>query len=270
MNTVIRGALAPKVDVRDYSVAAAAAEYPKAYSLEDLPAVKNQGIVGSCVAHTTAEILEYFNKVETGNYIPLSTDFIYGMQGVALGRKESGMYLRDACKIAQTYGDCRKDTISTNTEQPQCTDKLAAALNDDVYAEAEAAKILSYARCKSESAIRHAIMNYGPVLGSTYWHDKYESKDKIISFDKTSEGGYHAIMIYGWNENGWLCQNSWGEKWNGDGHFVLPYGEVKEAWSFVDIVNYPNAIKKPKSNSWLDKIYKIINAIINFFKGEDK
>lgn len=269
MNIESKGALAPKVDVRDYSIAAAAADYPSSYSLENLPAVKNQGVVGSCVAHTTAEILEYFNQVETGEYIPLSTDFIYGMQGVKLGRLDGGMYLRDACKIAQEYGDCLKSTISTNIEQPRCTENLKTQLTDEVYAEAEKAKILSYARCKTESAIRHAIMNYGPVLGSTYWHDKYTNENKIIKFDKTSEGGYHAIMIYGWNENGWLCQNSWGEKWNGDGHFILPYGEVKEAWSFVDIINNPEAVTIPKNNNLLNIVYKIINFIANLFKGEE-
>ena len=87
----IFGALAPKVDIRDYSVVAMAAEYPEEYQIDWRPAVKDQGSVGSCVAHATSEILEWFHWHETGRSDRLSTDFIYGMQGVAFGREKSGM-----------------------------------------------------------------------------------------------------------------------------------------------------------------------------------
>ena len=73
------GALKPKVDIRDYTVAAGAAEYPESYLCANLPLVKNQKSVNSCVAHATAAILETFNKTETGTFTTLSTDFIYGM-----------------------------------------------------------------------------------------------------------------------------------------------------------------------------------------------
>ena len=95
-----RGALAPKIDLRDYSIAALGFDYPEEYQINWRPAIKNQGSVGSCVAHATSEILECFHCAETGRSDRLSTDFIYGMQGVQLGRAAPGMYLRDACKIA--------------------------------------------------------------------------------------------------------------------------------------------------------------------------
>ena len=74
-----RGALPPKTDLRDYKVAAANTQFPERFSVPFLPDVKNQKNVGSCVAHATSSVLEYFNKMETGENIPLSTDFIYGM-----------------------------------------------------------------------------------------------------------------------------------------------------------------------------------------------
>jgi C1A family cysteine protease len=73
------GALKPRVDTRDYKIAAAGAEYPESYSCGEMPPVKNQRTVSSCVAHATSTILEAFNKKETGNFVPLSTNFIYGM-----------------------------------------------------------------------------------------------------------------------------------------------------------------------------------------------
>ena len=73
------GALNPKIDLRDYKIAAVASEFPDSYSCANLPPIKNQGSVGSCVAHATSSILETLNKTETGTFVPLSTDFIYGM-----------------------------------------------------------------------------------------------------------------------------------------------------------------------------------------------
>ena len=256
------GALKPKVDLRDYKIAAAAAEYPESYSCGDLPPVKNQRHVSSCVAHATAEILEVFNKKETNNFVQLSTNFIYGMQGVACGRKQSGMYLRDACKIVKEYGNPLETTIPGNTEQPTCTDVLTEQLNEEVYKEAKKFKIKSYARCKTDNEIKHALINYGPVLASIKWYNKYQFDDNKLIFDTTSPFGYHAIMIYGYNKEGWLCQNSWGDHWGIGGLFLYPYeSKLTEAWSFVD-ADSTDVIKPTKVN-WIKKLYKILNFILN-------
>lgn len=261
------GALKPKADVRDYRIAAAATEYPESYLCENLPPVKNQRSVSSCVAHATAAILEAFNKTETGKFIPLSTNFIYGMQGVAFGRLESGMYLRDACKIVKEYGNATEASIGGNIEQPKCTEWLKEKLNDNIYDEAKNYRVASYAKCKTTNDIKHALINYGPVLSSIKWYGKYAFKDKVIKFNKNVGYGYHAIMICGWNKNGWICQNSWGRNWNGDGKFIYPYTEkFEELWSFVDAGN--NDVIIPKNNHWLNYIYKLINYIINLIKGK--
>ena len=86
MNPIF-GALKPKVDMRDYTIAAGASNLPDSYTIPYLPPVKNQKAVSSCVAHATAVITEYFHKMETNKEEAISTDFIYGMQGVAYNRK---------------------------------------------------------------------------------------------------------------------------------------------------------------------------------------
>lgn len=260
-----RGALAPQTDLRDYKVCASGAEFPKTFSVDYLPPVKNQKNVSSCVAHASSSILEYFVKTEANEVVTLSTDFIYGMQGVALDRAEPGMYLRDACKIMKEYGDPEASFVPGNTEQPKCTDKLSAALTADIYENALNQQVRSYAKCKSEKDIKHALMNYGPVLASVKWYDEAEIIDDVIYMDTDSDYGYHAIMIYGWDELGWLCQNSWGKGWNGDGRFIYPYEDpIAEAWSLVDETS--TDIVKPKRNKILDIVYKVVSAIINFIK----
>ena len=260
------GALAPKVDKRDYMVAAGTSQLPDSYSIPYLPPVKNQKSVSSCVAHATAVILEYFYKIETGEEEAMSTDFIYGMQGVAYGRKDKGMYLRDACKIVKNYGDLFKYLLKTNTEQPKCSEDLEKFLTEELKTAAANNQVKSYAKCNGIENMKHALVNYGPLLASINWHSKCEITDEgMVFMDYDSSYGRHAIVIYGYDEKGWLCQNSWGESFAKDGRFILPYTDnFNEVWSFVDAVN--DDIHIPKTNSLLDIIYKIINLIINLLK----
>ena len=264
------GALLSKIDIRDYKIAAIMQEYPENYIIKDMPPVKNQGSISSCVAHATSTILEYFNKKEVGEYIQLSTNFIYGMQSIMFNRKEKGMYLRDACRIVKAKGNPWESIVSGNTEQPDCGEKLQQQLTDSIYQNAENQKVQSYARCNGASAIKYALMNYGPVLASVNWHNEnYIDKNNVIQMDKSSSYGRHAIVIYGWNKHGWLCRNSWGEGFGEKGNFIYPYeNNFNEAWSFVDAEN--NDIKKPKHNSYIWKIiYSFINLMLNLFKKQN-
>lgn len=250
------GALKPQIDVRDYRPAVGAVELPKFYSLPCLPQIKDQFFVNSCCAHATSSILEYFNQIETGSNVTLSTDFIYGMQD----REGQGMYLRDACKIVQKYGDTYKTTFPKNTEQPACGKAVKAALTDEILAEAEYFQIASYANCRTEKEKKSAIYSGKPLLASIKWYDKYTKEDGVIHFDTSSDCGYHAVMVYGWNETGWLCQNSWGKSWGNKGRFVLPYEfGLVEAWAFTDEIKGNPAPKK------LDWLYKVINWLLNLF-----
>lgn len=266
MKTYKYGVLPPKTDVRDYKVKAGVVNVTS-FELDGLPDIKNQGSVNSCVAHSSSSILEWFNKKETNEDRELSVGFLYGMQGVEFNRMGTGMYLRDVCKIIQRYGDCLKETVPFNVEMPECYNRLNDNLNENVYQEALICRVESYAKCTTDNAIKNAIMNYGPVLGSIKWYDKNKlSKEGVINFDTTSDHGYHAVMVYGFNEHGWLCQNSWGNYWGNKGRFILPYNHgFSEAWSFVDAKN--TDIYKPKRNTIFDIIYKFINFIANIVKN---
>ena len=265
MNKFHYGVIAPKVDFRDFKIKASSVNNIKSFSIDNLPKIKDQGNVSSCVAHALSSILEWFNFQEVKEDRELSVSFIYGMQGIEFNQMDKGMYLRDACKIVQKYGDCLKDAMPLNIEMPDCATYVKNRLTDDVKREASICKIDSYARCTNTDAIKHSLLNYSPVLVSVDWYDKYLlDKDYCINFDLSSESNRHALIIYGFNEQGWLCQNSWGETWGNKGRFILPYKyKINEAWAFVDSKNCD--VYKPKRNAILDLIYKLINFIVNLF-----
>lgn len=61
----------------------------------------------------------------------------------------------------------------------------------------------------------------------------------------------HAVVIVGYNETGkyWIVRNSWGEDWNGDGHFHVGYGEC----GIENYVYYAKVSTVPSVNISTDK-----------------
>ena len=264
------GCLPAKVDLRDYKMTVGAIQLPEEFECAEYASrIKNQKSVQSCVAHSISTILEHHSK----NEYPLSTNFIYGIQNQEFGRTHEGMYLADACRIARKYGDMLERDCTGNTEVPNCYKTAEDALADTEKAgRAYNFRIKAYMSCRTDTHIKKALYTYGPVLASIKWYDTcYVDVNYNLKYINDSSYGLHAIVIYGWTKEGWLCQNSWGTAWGNHGRFILPfdYG-IEEARGIVDVENEINLdeIVIPKNNKFLDVIYKIINWIINFINNK--
>ena len=271
INNYGKGCNLSPVDIRDYKITCSSNDnLPTEFSIENLPAVKNQKDVNSCVAHVTSSILEWYDS-QLGDGYKLSTNFIYGIQKQFCGHDGEGMYLRDACKIVTEYGDMLEVDCSGNDEVPECWSKAENALKcTEAKDKAKFFLISSYYDLKSTNAIKKAIYKYGPVLGAIKWYDNFKPNSQgLLKGEQTGNYGYHAIMIYGWNRDGFLCQNSWGTAWGNKGRFILPWSvPVEEAKALIDAsIDIDVAdVKMPKTNKVLKILYKIFNEIINFFK----
>ena len=159
------GALPPKVDIRDYKFAQAkcmSVDYPDVYECPIKTAIKDQGSVGSCVAHSGAEILEYhFPNTK------MSTNFIYGIHKKLYNSDGPGMYTRECAKIMKDYGDPLYEYCPGNTEITGVYKIAEAAFaNNEVMADSKSHRISSFARVSSVNGIKYALTTYGPVLGS--------------------------------------------------------------------------------------------------------
>lgn len=79
--------------------------------------------------------------------------------------------------------------------------------------------------------IKSAVMDYG-AMGTCYYASGYGSTSHYQP-EATSEPPNHSVAIVGWDDaktfsgapgpGGWLCKNSWGSTWNGDGHLWISY-----------------------------------------------
>lgn len=258
------GCLLSPVDLRDFKVRATSQPLPENFELDfSKISVKNQGAVGSCVAHAMSTILEY----HANGQHELSTNFIYGIRKELYNQEGQGMYLRDACKIATGYGDPLETDCPGNNEVPEVYEIASNTMKNQTAMDiASKFRTKSYFSCKTVEDIKYALVNYGPVIISIKWFDDYRVVNGILTGGKSKNYGYHALVCYGYTPKGFLIQNSWSKSWGNRGRFLLPYGtKIQEARGLVDFKN-DEYIPPRKPQGILGLLYKALNTWINFVR----
>lgn len=198
------GALPSKVDIRDYvaSVTTANEEFPESFELE-MCDVKNQGAVGSCVAHAISEVVEYFNKLQEGSYVKMSTGYIYGNRFNMFYDGE-GMYTSDALRNTVKFGDVPNELFDVNVEVPNAI-SLFKEKAFELSPEAAPNRFTSYFKLSSQNAIKANLIQNGPVVFVVKWYTDLKVVKGILTHDPANKqvDGYHCMVIYGWDKRGW-------------------------------------------------------------------
>lgn len=263
---LICGALFSKPDVRDYVASSKLSEFPAEFEL-DMPKIKNQGSVGSCVAHSLSTIVEYFNEKETGKYEEMSTGYIYGNRRF-MTHKGIGMYMRDAIKTVAKYGDVPYEYFPFNVEVPYAIEKFESEV-DKIEQVGYKFKFAEYFKLKDEAAIKTSIMENGPASFAMYWFDDIKVKDGVLHTNakKSRKTSSHCMTIYGWNEIGWKVMNSWGILWGHSGNVIIPYDvPFYEVWGIKDAkVDGNLEFNKPFKTKIGANIAKFLNYIMSIF-----
>lgn len=248
-------------DKRDYKMKitgiAKASTYPDEYQIK-MPRIKNQGAVNSCVAHSLSTFLEECYKNENQYF---SVGFIYGYRPEEYYQGE-GMYPREALKTLQKVGDVKQNDFPYNKEIPEVKNLVDKNI-ERLEPIANNYKIDSYARIYTKDEIKKCLYNDCPVpISIPVYNNLSIDKDGIIKQAEGEIEGYHMVILYGWNEKGYLLQNSWGTNWGNNGCAILPYDyEIDSAWAISTIKNNIET----RQTLW-QKIRKFIIKIISFFK----
>ena len=262
----VTGALFSPVDVRDYRLACAMSDsdFPEEFELK-MPKVKYQGGVGSCVAHSIASTVEYFNIAQNNDNTVMSTNYIYGNR-TDMNYDGKGMYTRKAVANTCKYGDVTEAEFPGNTEVPDVIEKFENQ-KYTLYDSGRPHRFSSYYSVKTKNEIKTALMQNGPVVFAMDWYDDITVQNGIIQTQQQGDCGGHCMVIYGWNKDGWKILNSWGSKWGNKGTAILPYDiKIREAYGIVDNIINEVDVVKPYSGKIGDIVAKILNFILNFIK----
>lgn len=252
-------------DVRDYKVVATGdTVFPETFELAAVT-VKNQGSTSSCVAHACSSVVEYHNTKQEKTKVSFSTEFIYGYRpiGYFVGK---GMYLRNALKTLQKLGNVPLDKLKGNHEYKEAM-KIVKEKLEELKPIAYPNRISSYAKVKKINDIKQALVNHGPVIVAMPWYKDYKLKNGVYTWTKKEKRGYHCVFIYGWDERGWLVQNSWGSNWGQKGKFVVPFDfKWTESWAVIDDIKAATDVVKPADNKFIKVFSKVINFFVNLFR----
>lgn len=219
----------PKVDLRD-----------------QMPAVYDQGKIGSCTANSIAAAFEFeLLRQRLTDFMP-SRLFIYYNERAMEGHVnyDSGAQIRDGIKSLATIGVC-PETEWPYDDTPALTDggpwppgaRAGEKPPASCYTDAKQAVALSYHRIIQDvDQLKGCLASGYPfVFGFTVYSD-FESSDVA----KSGEGqlptpaeqalGGHAVLAVGYDDSTqrFLVRNSWGTAWGQAGYFTLPYAYLTE------------------------------------------
>ena len=219
----------PSVLLYEYEAVCGAsdANLPETYTIpkERIPDCRDQKGTMQCVAFSSTNILQILNEIETGKRKRFSTTYVYGRHRGPLMKDVEGMYTSETLSHLRKLGSVDEKDMPELLEVPEAYEK--AQNRPDLDEKAEPYKIASYCRFTKREDIKKALYKYNyPILGvmDTNWT------------------GSHAVCLVGWNKDGFIFMNSWGEEFGNKGIGEMKYTDLKEAYLMLDA---KNTVKTP-------------------------
>jgi C1A family cysteine protease len=239
-------------DPRDYQMRHFLLAAPRAGRVDhraEMPAVFDQGQVGTCVACAAG----YYDKTyqeQREHHWGMTTDdhrfspmFIYSQR--AEQGSDSGMTIREAMKIINQEGVCSLKDMpyreSAMDRRPTAA-QLKAALP---FRSRSFARISSLG--EAELYLRDNCFIAGLMVHQSFM-DAPNGRIPMPSRDDPFVGG-HALCFVGFDARRRLLMfaNSWGPAWGDVGYGSISYDVFQallmDAWGMVDAVDYPQAAK---------------------------
>lgn len=196
-----------------------------------MPAVYDQGTLGSCTAQAVAGAIEHGQRKQGIAEGTPSRLFVYYNTRARIGTTtwDSGGYLRDAIKSVAKEGECDETLwpyyVSLFNHRP----RLAC------YDAAKSERVLRYRRLRQQlPELQHCLASGYPfVFGFTVYGSLLSAevaRSGVVPMPapgERTEGG-HAVMAVGYDteERVFFVRNSWGASWGQRGYCVMPFDYV--------------------------------------------
>jgi len=203
---------------------------PSYYSLYIyLPAVINQGNLGSCTACSLSTAVETLEKIYKLNHFKnLSPLFLYYNERKELHTisKDSGSSLSVGINCLQITGICPQ------VDCPYNISKFKICPSVKAYRDALTYKINNVIQVIYDiNTIKSILQNYPVVIGimvySSFENDSVTITGMIPYPNVNNETylGGHALCMYGYDDSTqcFLARNSWGPNWGINGNCNIPY-----------------------------------------------
>jgi Papain family cysteine protease len=229
------------VEVDPYEEYVPDGRYPNAFdwrTQNGTTYAKSQGNCGSCWAFAAIGAIEHMHKINYGEDIDLSEQWLVECNQNGMGC--NGGNTRVALNFIRDVGGVpveacmpyrQVDNLPCDNSCPQMSGTLGyESVNNNV------------------DAIKNALME-GPVPCSVHAYDEWYAYVSGCFEHAGSDQTNHAVIIVGWDDaqcggqGAWLIKNSWGPSWGDDGFGYIKYGTARIGSNAVKPIFKP--IRRP-------------------------
>ncbi len=243
----VRNVRPDALDFRDLPFRAnvALAPQPRLFPSIQLP-VKDQGETNAYTGFALSLVVEHLLRRARRPAATVSPFMLYSMArryDEFPGSKDEGSSLRGALKGWFKHGACADSMWRTGIDMPP----VPGDPKEDWWLEAVNRPLGAYYRIATRSIadIHCALNEVGVVYASAVCHAGWDEganlkqpKAAPVSFGKpvwsilprkrSRDDGGHAFALVGYDERGFLLQNSWGGNWGTRGYAILTYDDWLE------------------------------------------
>jgi hypothetical protein len=235
-----------RLDFRDlpFRPNIALAPPPELFPAHPLP-IKDQKATSACTGFALSTVVEHLLIRAGREQAPqISPYMLYSMArryDEFPGSRDEGSSLRGALKGWHKHGACCDKLWQTGVKMPPAPQDPA----QDWWLDAVNCPLGAYYRIdKGQITDIHAALNEVQIVyASADTHAGWDGGDKIKASGKRPTSfrdgiftlpprrggaGGHAFAIVGYNERGFLIQNSWGAGWGSHGYAILTYEDWLE------------------------------------------
>jgi C1A family cysteine protease len=212
---------------------------PVEYDLRpSMPAVYDQGQLGSCTGNAVAAAMEYErDRQGLSDFVP-SRLFIYYNERALEGTvsSDSGAVIRDGIKVVNREGVCPE------TLWPYDIGVFTVKPPKRCYVAAKKDTAVQYEAIQTLLDLKDAIATNLPVVFGFTVYQSFESQSVaqtgVMPMPKPGEAtvGGHAVVAVGYSDpkSHVIVRNSWGSSWGDHGYFYMPYEYVTGSKASAD------------------------------------
>ncbi|MEP6495895.1 MAG: C1 family peptidase [bacterium] len=194
-----------------------------------MPAVYDQGQLGSCTANAIGAAYEYETRKQAlADFMPSRLAIYYGERYIEhTVASDAGAEIRDGMKVVAKTG------VAPEKLWPYIESKFAKTPPQAYFTAAKSHICTSYESVEqTESAIKSQLAAGFPIVFGISVYESFESdavaKTGTVPMPKAAEKmlGGHAILITGYTSTVFRFRNSWGKNWGKGGYATLPKAYV--------------------------------------------